>query len=266
MEFCMPVAMFLMAIGWLVSLALGFLLVRVTVDPLTFDPGAIFAFDTSGTSSALSWAAVAATLLVLSLLAAYLVQFMAAYHRREAMITRSATQVRVVTDAEQLLGDHLRTGSRDGLDRFFGQWADWMADLHESHLNYPGLVYHRSVGRMCWAKTAMITMDAAALVEAIAPSWAPVNATVLLDVGSACLQDLAIRIGIDLPVLPVSLHGREERSFTDTVRPVTESGLPTECDIDHARTAFQQIRARYAPYAVLIGARLLSPASTGEME
>lgn len=204
--------------------------------------------------------------LVLVAFVAYLVHFMDAYRRRERMIIRSAKQVHRVTDADHLLADFLRNGSKDSLDTCFAKWADWLADIHDSHASYPGLVYLRSSGTQCWAKTALIVMDAAALVEAVAPRWAPLHTRVLLDVGSACLQDVAKHVGVVLPVMTVSLHGREERAFGDTMRLATDSGLPAERDVNWARTAFQEIRVRYAPQAVLIGSRLLSPWHNGEID
>jgi hypothetical protein len=69
-----------------------------------------------------------------------------------------------------------------------------------------------------------------------------------------------------LPVTTISLHGREERPFGDTMRLATDSGLPAERDLTWARTAFQEIRVRYAPYAVLISSRLLSTWQNGDTE
>jgi hypothetical protein len=267
LEFNTAAAMFLMVLGWLAGLALGFALVAVPLGHVALDPDMLirfFTLDTSGTAGALGLAFAASALLILSMFASYLIQFMAAYHRRERMITRWSGQVQVVTDAERLLADHLRAGSQDSLDRFFAEWADWLADIHDSHTSYPGLMYQRRTGDLCWAKTALIAMDAAALVESIAPRWAPVHATVLLDVGSDCVQDLARRMGIVLPVMKVSLHGREERTFTESARFATHAGLASERDIGQARRKFQEIRIRYAPYAVLIASRLSSPALNGE--
>jgi hypothetical protein len=206
---------------------------------------------------------VTSAALVLVMFGGYVIQLSHAYQRRERMIIRAATRVRVVTDADKLLADHLRAGSRDSLDTYFAQWADWLADIYESHAGNPALVFHRSAGRLCWAKAALIVMDAAALVEAVAPRWAPLHTKVLLDIGSSCLQHLARRLDIVLPTLTVSLHGREEREFAETMRLATDSGLPAERDLNHSRAEFQEIRLRYAPYAVLISARL-NPWANGE--
>jgi hypothetical protein len=240
----------------------------VSIGDVPLDSGAVlrfFTFDTSGIARALAAAGILSALLALIAFVAYLVHFMDAYRRRERMIIRSA-RVHLVTDADQLLADYLLAGSRDSLDSCFAQWADWLADIHDSHASYPALVYQRSSGKLCWAKTALIVMDAAALVEAVAPRWAPLHTRVLLDVGSECLQDLAKHVGVVLPVNTISLHGREERPFGETMRLATDSGLPAERDLTGARTAFQGIRVRYAPYAVLISSRLLSTWHNGELE
>jgi hypothetical protein len=266
MEFCAPVSLLVMVVGWLAGLTIGFGLLGLAFG-VAFDPNELarfFTLDMGGGPGAIAILGAGSALFVLILCGVYLGQLVDAYHRRERMIIRSASRVRVVTDADKLLADHLRTGSRDSLDTFFARWADWLADIYQSHSSYPALVFHRSAGRLCWAKAALIVMDAAALVEAVAPTWAPLHTRVLLDVGSSCLQHLARHIGIVIPMMTVSLQGREERAFGDTMRLATDSGLPAERDLNCARAEFQEIRVRYAPYAVLIGARL-SPWNNGEI-
>jgi hypothetical protein len=257
MDFCAPASLFVMAVCWLAGLAAGFALLLVEFGERR--PGAsVPVIEMNGTAVALVTAAAASAVLVAAAFAAYLVGVMAAYGRREGMVVRSATQVQRVTDADALLANYLRSGSRDSLDRYFAQWAAWLADVRLSHDSYPGLVYCRSTGRLSWTMAAVVVMDAAALVEAVAPRWAPLHTRVLLDVGSGCLQRLARQVGIVLPLMTVSLQEREEREFGDTMQFAVDSGLPVERDIDRAWLAFQQIRVRYAPYAVLIGSRLLS--------
>jgi hypothetical protein len=262
LELCAPVSLFLMAGGWLIGLAIGFTFLAIGLAGTGVDAGAlirILELKAGGTGAVLAVSAVVSVVLLAAAFAAYLVHFMHAYRRREGMIVRSATQLNLVTDADVLLAEYLRSGSRESLDTYFAQWAGWLADIYDSHVSYPGLVYHRSAGRLCWPKAALIVMDTAALVEAVAPRWAPLNARVLLNVGSCCLQRLARHVGIALPLLTISLQGREEREFGDTMQLAVESGLSAERDIDSAWTSFQQARVRYAPYAVVIGTRLLSP-------
>lgn len=243
LQLCAPVGLFAMAAGWFAGLAVGFALLV-----------AVF-----GAAVVLLVAAGVSAVLVAAAFTAYLVRFMDAHSRREGMIARLATQVQRVTDADALVAQYLRAGSRDSLDRYFAQWTGWLADIHVTHRSYPGLVYVHSSGVLGWPTAAVAVMDAAALVEAVAPRWAPLHTRVLLDVGSNCLQSLARETGIVLPLMTISLHGREEREFCDTMRLAVDSGLPAERDIERACKAFQQIRVRYAPYAMLIGSRVLRP-------
>jgi hypothetical protein len=247
-DLSVPVSLFLLAAGWLAGLAAGFGLLVVGFGTWPEVTGVVVVFLVVAGASAV---------LVTAAFTAYLARFMIAHGRREGMITRTAPQVQRVTDADALVATYLRSGSREILDSYFAEWANWLADIHTSHVSLPGLMYHRSSGALSWPKAAMVVLDAAALVEAVAPRWAPLHARVLIDVGSRCLQGLAKQSGIELPAVRVSLHGREEREFGDTIQLAVDSGLPPERDIDQAWMAFQAIRVRYAPYAVVIGHRVL---------
>jgi hypothetical protein len=259
-DLCVPVSLFVMAAGWLAGHVLGFVLVMLAFDEARLEPAFPFVeLEMSGAVVTMAVVAGASAVIVAAAFAAHLVRFIDAYGRREGMITRSAVQLQRVTDADILVANYLSAGSRDSLDTYFARWAGWLADIQSSHVSYPGLVYHPSVGPVSWPKAAMIVLDVAAVVEAVAPCWAPVHTKALLDVGSDCLQRMAKQVGIVLPCTTVSLHGREERDFVDTVQLAGDAGLPIERDVDRAWAAFQKIRVRYAPHAVQIGAKLLSP-------
>jgi hypothetical protein len=72
---------------------------------------------------------------------------------------------------------------------------------------------------------------------------------VLLAACSDCIQRLAWQLDIRMAVPSVSLHGREERAFSDSVRCAVSAGLPAERDPDKSWQAFQDSRTRYAPHA-----------------
>ncbi|CAM3307114.1 hypothetical protein KIPE111705_01030 [Kibdelosporangium persicum] len=259
MDFCAPVSLMLMMIGWLVGLGVGFSLLAVAAG-VAFDSDAIIRFfelKLEGAAGALAVFAAVSVIVMIAIFLAHVVRFVDAYSRRERLVVRLAAQASQVPDGDKVLADYLRSGSRDNLDNHFAEWAAWLSDIHNSHANYPGLVYHRSAGELWWPQAALIVMDAAALVDAVAPKWAPPHTRVLLDSGTACLQQLAARMGIVIPEMTVSLHGREECSFGDTVQLTTAAGLPGERDPYRAWAAFQDTRVRYAPYAVMIESRLL---------
>jgi hypothetical protein len=186
----------------------------------------------------------------------YLSKLIDGYQRREAITTRLQARATSPLDAEVVLADRLRGGSRSDLGTAFEHWADWMADVRSSHAGYPALLYQRPAGEMCWVEAAVIVLDAAALTEAVAPAWAPPSVRVLLAAGSDCIQRLAWQLNIRLAVPSVSMHGREERAFTDSVRCAVAAGLPKERDSDRSWLAFQDSRTRYAPHADAICSHL----------
>jgi hypothetical protein len=150
----------------------------------------------------------------------------------------------------------MRGGSRDHLGTLFGDWAGWLADTQATHLGYPVLAYYRSID-LCWTKAALIILDCAALTQACAPEWAPPDTVPLLSAGSRCLQGIAAQLGISLPRIPVSYHGREACPFNGTIGKVRKAGLPMETDEDTAQAEFQRLRVQYAPFANAIVEQLL---------
>lgn len=268
MEFCAPLAIMTMATGWFAGLTVGFALLADGFGGTGLGIGPfvdLIALRDRGAVNVLALVVWLSTVLLAAALTTHMVRFTAAYSRRERMVISFAAQARTPLDADQLLAGQLRTGSRDSLDTLFRHWLSWVADVKVTHTGYPALVYYSSACELAWFQAAVIMMDTAALVEAVAPSWAPPHAKALLDSGSACLRTAAERVGIRLPdaLNTVSLHGREERAFTDTVRLAVRAGLPAETDCPRAWHTFQQLRRKYAPYAILLGARLqYDPAST----
>jgi hypothetical protein len=262
MELCAPLALFVMASWWLLVIVLGGLVligglhgavVGQLGEFVVFHPQTYVDVLTLGV--AVWWS----LLLLAGSFATHLLRFTDAYSRRERLVTGLGAMATEVTDADLLLANHLRSGTRDNLDAQFKQWLDWIADVHSTHTGYPALVYYRSTTRLSWLQAAVIMLDTAALVRAVAPGWAPPHAEALLEGGGSCLRELAAGLGIVLPIGmdTVSLQGREERAFGDTMRLAVCAGLPEERDGEGAWRVFQQERTRYAPYAVLMGSRLL---------
>lgn len=261
MAFCAPVAVLLTATCWFAGLATGFALLAAAVTGQGVGIAQFtrfIALRDNGAVDALTLVAWLWALMVLATFQTHLGRFTAAYSRRERLVIGLAAQARTPLDAERMLASHLSTGSRDSLDALFRTWVDWAADVKVTHTGYPALFYYTSSCRLAWFQAALIMMDAAAVVEAVAPTWAPPHAKALLDGGSDCLRTAAECVGVRLPdaVNTVSLHGREERSFVDTIRLAVSAGLPAEAGCTRSWHSFQQLRTRYAPYAVLLGARL----------
>ncbi|MFI7700854.1 hypothetical protein [Nonomuraea sp. NPDC049480] len=199
----------------------------------------------------------ASRLLMVAAITTYLLGLAAAYSRRERLVARLAGSVCNPRDAETLLAVYLKTGSRDHLDTLFAEWTGWMTEVEHSHLAHPALTFRRPAGDLDWLKAAVIVLDVATLIEALAPSWAPAHTKALLMTGTRCMRRLAAGMCITLPPIPVSLQGREERDFSDSLLLACEAGLPAERDPQEAWTVFQDLRTGYAPLAYAMETRLL---------
>jgi hypothetical protein len=271
MEFCAPGAMFVMATSWLVAMTVGFAALATGFAGVGFGIDPFVTFLTLRDTGPVNLLALMTWLSIALLLAAFtthLFRFTSAYSRRERMVLGLATRATSPVDADQLLAGHLRTGSRDSLDTLFRDWVNWLADVKVTHTGYPALVYYLSSCNLAWFQAAVIMMDTAAVVEAVAPSWAPPHAKALLDSGSSWLRTAAEQVGVRLPDVmnTVSLHGREERAFTETVRLAVDAGLPAEIGCARAWITFQQLRRRYAPYAILLGTQLKHDPTAAEAD
>lgn len=262
-----PVTLFALPTIWLVATLAGFALIAWGSSQVGLGASALASFfllrqahGSNGSigSVAIPLAALAwlSSALVLTAFTTYLIRVTDAYSRRERRVIRLAAQATRPPDAETLIASYLRTGSRDHLGSMLGGWAEWLADVEGTHLGYPPLLHYRPAGELGWVKAAMIVLDCAALTQACAPDWAPPDTSAVLAAGCQCLQGIAANLGIELPPVPASHHGRETSPFDGTIAKVRDAGLPLELSEDQAQASFQRIRVQYAPFANAIAERL----------
>lgn len=250
-------AFLMFAVGgcWVVGMGGGFLLLGYAAHETAPGEFADLFLMRSGDTpiAAIGWLCAA---LLLAAFTTYLVRFVGAYSQRETQVARLVDLAIRPPDAERVLARYLQSGSRDGLDRLFSDWVGWTTDVRCTHTAYPALVFARPSSDVCWISAITVLCDGAALACAIAPTWAPPAARELVDAGIRCLHELSGRIGAVPVSTPVSLEGREECAFSDTVRLTVEAGLPMERDMTLAWQEFQRLRIQYAPYAAAMADRL----------
>lgn len=260
LDLCAPLALMLVGGCWVVGTFLGAALLSPALAGIAPTPREVARFmvlrDDSGAGllAVAGWFAVLQVLLVFGLL---LHRITTAYGRRERRVAELSMHTTKPSEAEFLLAEHLRFGSRDHLDELFRQWTTWLADIKATHIGYPALICFRPATELCWLDAAVLVLDAAALTHAVAPAWAPYSARSVLDAGSTCLPALARQLGLDLPRPAVSLEGREERGFEHSVRVAVLAGLPEQRGYGEAWVHFQDWRTRYAPQAAAMRVRLL---------
>jgi hypothetical protein len=254
-----PISLFAMFGVWLLGLTLGFSLAAWGFAGLGPNPAQLaelLAFDTPGAILILPMVAWLSVTLLVGVFLLYLMRVTEAYYRRELLVTRLAAQAAGPPDAERILAAYVRAESRVGLSALFGEWHAWLSDIRYTHAGYPSLTYYRPSTELNWLEATVIVLDAAALVEAMAPSWALPNTRVLLDAGVRCLERLGSNLGIMPARSEISLHGREQFGFSDTIRLASAAGLPLERSPQDVWRVFQDMRTRYAPYAAAIGSAL----------
>ncbi|GII87761.1 hypothetical protein Ssi03_57510 [Sphaerisporangium siamense] len=258
LDMCAPITLFGIAGVWVGASLFGFSLIGWSLDGLASGEVTLADFHVNraqeGPLAGLVWVSEA---LLLAAITTYILRFTDAYGRRERVVARLAGRVVQPQDADALLVTYLRTGSRDHLDTMFGQWTDWMTDVESTHVAYPALTFSRPAGDLCWLRAAVTVLDIAAVTEAVAPNWAPPCTRALLTTGSRCMQRLAAEFALVLPRAVVSLQGREERSFSDTLRAAQNVGLPAQREEEEAWLVFQSLRTRYAPHAHAMETHLL---------
>lgn len=260
LDMCAPVALFTMAACWLVGVVAGFSALAWAlygVPSRSESLGSFFMLRSKG--EALAAVGLLSTALLLAAITTHLVWFTGAYGRRELLAARLSGQAERPPDAETVLADFLRTGSREHLDAMFAEWAGWVADVRATHIGSPALTFARPASELCWIDAAVIVLDVAGLTQALAPSWTPPHTRVLINNGSRCLQHLAAELGLMVFEPPVNLQGREEQAFAESLKIVKAAGLHPERGEPAARAVFQELRARYAPYGSAIRIRLLYP-------
>lgn len=256
MDLCAPLTLYLAATCWFAATLAGFALMAPALAGVPLTGTGLTGFLLLRTESLLAVGAWLSVAVVLSSFAVHLFRVTSAYSRRELVVASMSMRAAMATEAERMLAEHLRLGSRDHLDQLFVQWTEWLADIRATHTGYPALTIYRPATDVCWLDAAVLVLDAAALTEAVAPRWAPPGTRSVLEAGAECFPVLARQVGVRLPRPVVSLEGREERDFEQTLKVAVDAGLPSERDHLEAWPVFQGWRTRYAPYAVAMGFRL----------
>ncbi len=131
-------------------------------------------------------------MVVVALQIAYLPTLYSAYNRRESLITVLSARGGEPAWGPEILARHVWLDLEGNLPDLYSSWESWAATVSESHTSYPVLIHFRSPQPLrSWLIALLGVMDAAALQTALAPTTAPVEARLLLQMGYLTLRDLA---------------------------------------------------------------------------
>jgi hypothetical protein len=207
-----------------------------------------FAATREGEPTAVDFLAGATGLIVVALQIAYLPTLYSAYNRRETEVTLVAVRAGRPAWGPELLARSRWAITTSELPDFFRQWERWAADVSESHVSYPILIRFRSQDVLAnWIIALLAVMDSAALYHAVAPSEAPIQARLALQMGFVCMRQLAETIGMafdpdPLPDGPLKLTFEEFEQGVDRLRAVS---FPMERTVEEAWVHFRGWRVNY---------------------
>lgn len=190
----------------------------------------------------------AAGLGVVSLMIAFLPAVYSIYTRRETLVTLLDALGGSPAWGPEILARQELIDNTSALETLYQRWAEWAAEVSESHTTYRVLVFIRSPSPLrSWVIGLLAMLDAAALHLSLSPLTAPPSARWLMRTGIVSLRTIAASVGITFnpdpkPDDPTMLT-REE--FDEGVEWLTKSGWKPERDLDDAWVNFRGWRVNY---------------------
>ncbi len=267
-----PVALITLLASWLLLAVLGFTLVNWGIGSQSFvaafsEAGSSvftlgFALSHAESSKVVDFVAAGTGMVLVALQIAYLPTLYAAYNRRETLVTLLESRAGAPAWGPELLIRHQLVGTVDNLANLFAEWERWAADVAESHSTYPSLLYLRSPRtKNSWIVSLIAVMDAAALLLAIDPEGAPIEARMCIRMGFTCLRDIALATSIPFdpdpqPDDPVALPRAQ---FDDARARLVAAGFATSRPEEEAWAHFRGWRVNYEAVGYAVAARFNAP-------
>lgn len=222
---------------------------------LTLGYGDIVA--SSGLTRALSLITAALGLGTFAVVITFLFSLFGAFQRREAFIVTLRERTGAPPSGVQLLITHAQLGMLDDIAPIFQRAELWMAELMETHLAYPMLVYFRSThDEQSWVGTLGALLDASSLLITTLELEPRGPARMLNKLGRHVVGDFSRFYRIPGTAQP----GIERSEFARAYAELRAAGLPLR-DENTAWPEFAALRASYAgPLNALAGYLQIPPA------
>ncbi len=273
-----PLSLLVLLCLWALALILGFALVQwasgailrgVVEPPAGFGHYAYFSgvtFFTLGYGDITPEGSLARALAVLetgigfgflALVIGYLPVLYQAFSKREVTINLFDARAGSPPTAGTLLARNARYGNLELLTQFLAEWERWAAELLESHISFPVLIFYRSQhDNQSWLAALTAILDASALVMAGVPGAARTQAYLTFAMARHVAVDLS-QVVLARPVEPP-----EDRLSPDRLRllraRLRESGLEL-AEGALAENRLTEFRAMYEPFVQALSDRFLMP-------
>ncbi|TMC95387.1 MAG: two pore domain potassium channel family protein [Chloroflexi bacterium] len=279
LSFFGPLSLIMLLILWAICLILGFALFQFALGSALIAPEKIPDFGTdlymSGTTfftlglgDVIPRTGLARTVTVieagtgfgfLALVIGYLPVIYQAFSRRETGISLLDAHAGSPPNALEMLRRHFRGQVMDELKEHLHEWENWSAELLESHLSYPVLMYYRSQhDRQSWLAALTAVLDVSALLS-VGIDGIP-EQTAVFTFAIAC--HAAIDLGQVLSLSPDDMRIRRlaHAEFERLQEALHEIGISLH-DEETAEDRLAAMRDQYEPYVIALARYLQMPLS-----
>ncbi len=180
------------------------------------------------------------------------------FSRREAHVILLDGRAGSPPTATTMLSRHAEAGSLNSLNDLLRDWEMWGAELLESHLSYPMLVFYRSQhDNQSWLAALTAVMDTCALILVGVADLRPLQARMTFTMARQVVVEMARSLGVEpsryagVDRLPPDVFARMLEVF-DAAGLVWNGG-------PEARELLASLRATYEPLLDGLGLRLMLP-------
>jgi Ion channel len=230
-------------------------------DALYFSGSSLFTIGfgdvvATGAARAVVVIAGATGLGLLAVVIAYLPVLYQAFNRREVGVLLLDARAGSPPSGPELLYRMGSANARSSLSELFAEWERWAADVLETHLSYPLLVFFRSPhDNTSWVTALGSVLDAATLMITVVgdEEQGHEHAKLLYGTGSHAVEDLFYYFSIEERAPSIQ---RDE--FDNVMADLRRAGVPL-IPADDCYERFVEKRARYAGRLDALAVLLAAP-------
>jgi hypothetical protein len=191
----------------------------------------------------------------LAVIISYLPVLYQAYSRREVTISLLDARAGSPPSAAQVLLRLARSGNLPILDTFLAEWESWCAELLESHLSFPVLIYYRSQhDNQSWLAALTTILDTCALLIVEVQSQYAHRAQLTFAMARHAAVDLNLVLKSARRPIPADRLAPDQRQVLRDV--LRSAGLVLQ-DPASADARLVELRAMYEPFLFALSARFL---------
>jgi hypothetical protein len=193
----------------------------------------------------------------LAIIISYLPAMNASFSRREVNISLLDARAGSPPTAAEILRRHMHGNAMDALARLLHEWERWSADLLESHLSFPVLVYFRSQhDNQSWLAALTSILDTCAFVIAHLEGECVRQAQLTFSMARHAVVDLALVLHV--PPHKLKQDRLPEADLASLMSLLAAEGLRGRRGPDKDEK-LKELRIMYEPYVFALSKRLLLP-------